>query len=61
MQVVRVWLVGRNEYNSLVFDYPGCSNAIAREKLTFNIAMRVFGIDSTKNSANGRFRLLERI
>ena len=42
MRVVRVRLVGRNKYGSLVFDHLGCSNAIAREKLTSDVAMQAF-------------------
>ena len=42
MQMVRVRLVRRSKYGSLVFNYSGCSNAIVRENLASNIIMRVF-------------------
>ena len=61
MRVVRARLVGRNEYGSLIFGRPGCSNAIAREKLAPMSLCGLFGTESIRGSANGRFRLLERI
>ena len=61
MRVVRVRLVGRNKYGSLVFDCPGCSNAIAKENLTPMLPCGPPGTESMRNSANGGFRLLERI
>ena len=53
MQVVRVQLVGRNNYGFLVFDYLDYSNAIAKKKLTSNVAIWGFW-DQVKKGLNKR-------
>ena len=61
MRVMKKRLIECSEYNSLIFNHCNYSNTIAREKLTSNVAIQAFGIELTRDSANGRFRLLERI
>ena len=39
MQIMRARFIEHNKYNSLVFNYPGCSNTIVKEKLAISMLL----------------------